>query len=137
MRIPFGRFMLFFLITGGRLRCWSSVLNQEAFSLIYMMASAFSLLGAVICFVLWLAITLFCPSTLLEPGRSFKGLSYFADGIFYDIPWFRISILSLVISGFLFAVSPLVFSIGITISVVSFEMSMASLLFFTYGSGGI
>jgi hypothetical protein len=88
---------------------------------------------AAVSLVLWLAITLFRPMTLLMPGRSLSDVKWLCV-IFCVVPYFRISLLTLVISLVLSWLHELVFPIGITVSLVSFQMFLARMLFFSYGS---
>ena len=136
MKIPFGRLMLFSLITSILFALYGLFLKIPLFITVYHFITSFSLRAAAICFILWLAITLFCPSSLFEPGQSIGGIIYWLDDLFYGIPWFRISLLTFFISLILGWLSAWIFSIAITISLVSFEMFIARILFFTYGSAG-
>lgn len=104
--------------------------------MVYHFIISFSKLAAAICFLLWLAITLFCPSSLFETGQSIGGIVYWLDDLFDGIPWFRISVLTFFISLILGGLSVWIFSLAITISLVSLEMYIARFLFFIYGSAG-
>lgn len=136
MKIPFGRLMLFALITSFLFGLCEPFLKLPLFIMVYHFIISFSKLAAAICFLLWLAITLFCPSSLFEPGQSISGNTYWLDDLFYGIPWFRISLLTFFFSLILGGLSVWIFSIAITISLVSLEMFIARFLFFTYGSAG-
>lgn len=136
MKIPFGRLMLFSLITSFLFGLYVPFLKLPLFIMVYDFIRSFSLLAAAICFILWLAITLFCPSSLFESGQSISGNIYWLDDLFYGIPWFRISLLTFFIFLILGGLSVWIFSIAITISLVSLEMFIARFLFFTYGSAG-
>lgn len=136
MKIPFGRLMFFSLITSFLFGLCEPFLKLPLFIMAYHFIISFSQLAAAICFILWLAITLFRPSTLFETGQSIGGIVYWLDDLFYGIPWFRISVLTFFISLILGGLSAWIFSITITTSLVSFEMFIARFLFFIYGSAG-
>jgi len=133
MRIPFGRLMLFFLITACLFGLFSLFRWFNPFFVLYTDVARYSLMGSAICFVLWLIATLFRPGSLFEPGRSAKDVEWLAE-IFCELPYFRISLLSLVVSIALAWLHSLVFPTGITVFLVAFDMFLARLLFFTYGS---
>jgi len=135
MRFPFGRLMLFFLITAGLFGVFGFAFHSiNPIFGFYKDIARFSLMASAVCLVLCLTVTLFRPKSLFEPGRSLYGVSKLGDKVFGKIPYFRISLLSLVISLALFWIHNLVFPVGFTVFLVSIEMFLARMLFFVYGS---
>ena len=132
-RFPFGRLMLYFIISAALFGIFSLLRWSNPFFGFYANIAVYALMAASICFVLWLIITLFIPKTLIMPGRSFGG-SGRINSLFCDVPWFRIAIISIVVSLALSWLNRLVFPIGLTVFVVSVEMFVARILFFIYGS---
>lgn len=134
--LPFGRFGLFFIITAGvfygcKYICKDVNLLCKLCDIIAKISLAFG----TISFVLALIMILFCHA-LWEPGYSFLHDSDFFDRLFCDVPYFRIMIVALVGSKLLSWVHEYVAPIGFTIFIISLEMLLARLLFFTYGSSG-
>ena len=127
--------MFFFLITAAFFGAFGFVFStMNPFFEFYKTIAGFALLAAPVCLVLWLIVTLFWPDSLFQPGYSILHDSEFLDGLFCRIPHFRLALLSLVISLSLFWIHSLVFPIGFTAFLASFEMLIARLLFFTCGS---
>lgn len=133
---PFGRLMLFFLITAALFGLFSLFRFLNPFFAFYTVIAVVSLMASAVCLVLWLIMTLFKPATLFAPGDSFINDNTFLDGLFCKVPYFRFALLSLVISLALFWIHSLVFPISFTVFLASITMGLARLLFFTYGSSG-
>ena len=133
---PFGRFGLFFIITAILFGVCKYLFRElNLLFNIYAIIAGISLAAGTISFVLALIMILFFH-TWLEPGYSFLHDSVFLDGLFCDVPYFRIMIVALVASILLSWVHDYVFPIGFTVFLISLEMVLARSLFFTYGSSG-
>ena len=134
--LPFGRFGLFFIITAILFGVCKYIVDEpNLLCKLYTIIAGISFAAGTLSFVLALIMILFFH-TWLEPGYSFMHDSYFFDRLFCDIPYFRITIVALVASILLSWVHKYVFPIGFTIFLISLEMLLARLLFFTYGSSG-
>ena len=132
-KIPFGRLMLFFIISAALFGLFSLLRWVNPFFRFYGNIAVYALIAACISFVLWLTITLFIPKTLIMLGRSIGG-SGRIHSLFCDVPWARIAIISFVVSLALSWLNRLVFPIGFTSFIMSVEVVIARMLFFIYGS---
>lgn len=136
-RFPFGRIALFSLITAVLFGVFGLLFGLiSPFFLFYRTIAMCALAVMGICLVLWLAVTLFKPSSMFMPGYSVMREANWLDWLFCKAPLFRISILSLVGSLALFWIYRLVFPVLFTIFLVTLEMVFIRLLFFLYGSAG-
>jgi len=76
-RIPFGRFMLFFIITTILFGVFGLLFGFISdFFLFYRIVAAYSAIAAATSLVFWLIVTLFVPKSLLMPGSSLMGIKW-------------------------------------------------------------
>ena len=136
MIIPFGRLMLWFLITSGLFNVFGrigSIQSIEILSVFYAGVTGISMALASICLVLWVLFTVIRPSSLFEPGRSIRGIGWL-DDLFCEIPHFRIGLLALIISVALAWIHPFVQPLALTAFLFATVMWLGRLLLFVYGS---
>jgi hypothetical protein len=93
----------------------------------YKTIALYSFFAASACLVLWFIRALF--GRRLSSGSGGGAL----DEFFTEIPWFRMMLLSLVVSLSLFWIHSLVFPIGFTVFLVSLLMFLARFIFVIFG----
>jgi hypothetical protein len=125
--IPFGRMTLFFILTAILFGVFGLIFNLiNSFFGFYISIAIYSLYASGVCIVLGLIKAMF------RLGGGDEGPSDVTESLCNSVPWFRLTLLSLVASLALFWIHGLVFPIGFTVFLVSFLMFFARLIFVTF-----